>query len=121
MTFGLRPEARWHDGTPITPEDVIFSLEAQKKAHPQYAFYYKNVVKAEKTGEREVTFTFDVKGNRELPQIVGSAHGAAQAFLGQGNGANGEQRDVTKSTLEIPLGSGPYKIKSVDAGPLDHL
>ncbi|MCK5550837.1 MAG: ABC transporter substrate-binding protein, partial [Hyphomicrobiaceae bacterium] len=71
VTFGLRPEARFHDGKPVTPEDVIFSLEAQKKAHPRYAFYYKNVVKAEKTGEREVTFTFDVKGNRELPHIVG--------------------------------------------------
>ena len=50
---------------------VIFSLDALKKAHPMFARYYKNVVKAEKTGDREVTFTFDVKGNRELPAIVG--------------------------------------------------
>src|SRR5690606_33977303 len=71
VTFGINPSARFHDGTPITPEDVIFSLEAQKQAHPRMAFYYKNVVKAEKTGDNEVTFTFDSTGNRELPQIVG--------------------------------------------------
>ncbi len=115
VTFGLRPEARWHDGTPITPEDVVFSLEAQKKSHPQYAFYYKNVVKAEKTGEREVTFTFDVKGNRELPQIVGQLTVLPKHYW-EGTGANGEKRDLTKSTLEVPLGSGPYKIKQVDPG-----
>ena len=55
-TFQLREGARFHDGKPITPEDVIFSLEAIKKASPRYAFYYKNVIKAEKTGDRQVTF-----------------------------------------------------------------
>ena len=69
-TFKLRKEARFHDGTPITPEDVIFTMSAVKKAHPGYAFYYKNVEKVEKTGEREVTFRFNVKNNRELPLIV---------------------------------------------------
>jgi microcin C transport system substrate-binding protein len=115
VTFGLRPEARWHDGEPITPEDVIFSLEAQKKAHPRYAFYYKNVVKAEKTGEHEVTFTFDVKGNRELPQIVGQIMVLPKHFW-EGKGPDGQPRDITKTTMEIPLGSGAYKIKSFDAG-----
>jgi microcin C transport system substrate-binding protein len=114
-TFGLRPEARFHDGTPITPEDVIFSLEALKKAHPQYARYYKNVVKGEKTGEHEVTFTFDMKGNRELPQILGQLTVLPKHFW-EGKGPNGETRDLTKSTLEVPLGSGPYKIKSVSPG-----
>jgi microcin C transport system substrate-binding protein len=115
VTFGLRPEARWHDGTPITPEDVIFSLDGQKKAHPRYAFYYKNVVKAEKTGEHEVTFTFDVKGNRELPQIVGQLTVLPRHFW-EGNGPDGQPRDITKTTMEIPLGSGPYKVKSFDPG-----
>ncbi len=115
VTFGLRPEARWHDGRPITPEDVIFSLEAQKKAHPRYAFYYKNVVKAEKTGEHEVTFTFDVKGNRELPQIVGQLMVLPKHFW-EGNGPDGQPRDITKTTMEMPLGSGAYKIKSFDPG-----
>jgi microcin C transport system substrate-binding protein len=115
VTFGLRPEARWHDGKSITPEDVIFSLEAQKKAHPRNAFYYKNVVKAEKTGEHEVTFTFDSKGNRELPQIVGQLIVLPKHFW-EGKGPDGTQRDITKTTMEIPLGSGAYRIKGFDAG-----
>jgi microcin C transport system substrate-binding protein len=113
--FGLRPEARFHDGKPITPEDVIFSLDAIKKAHPMYARYYKNVVKAEKTGEHEVTFTFDVTGNRELPQILGQLTVFPKHFW-EATGRNGEQRDLAKSTLEVPLGSGPYKVKSFDTG-----
>jgi microcin C transport system substrate-binding protein len=114
-TFGLRPEARFHDGTPITPEDVIFSLEALKKAHPQYARYYKNVIKGEKTGEHEVTFTFDMKGNRELPNILGQLTILPKHYW-EAKGANGETRDLSKSTLEVPLGSGPYKIKGFEAG-----
>ncbi len=113
--FGLRPEARFHDGTPITPEDVIFSFDALKKAHPMYGRYYKNVVKAEKTGEHEVTFTFDIAGNRELPQILGQLTVFPKHFW-EAVGKNGEPRDLAKSTLEIPLGSGPYKIKTVDTG-----
>src|SRR5690606_33754912 len=114
-TFGLRPEARFHDGEPIKPEDVIFSLEALKKAHPHYNAYYRNVVRAEKTGDHEVTFTFDQKGNRELPQIVGQLPVLPKHFW-EATGANGQPRDLSRSTLEIPLGSGPYKIKSFDPG-----
>ena len=113
--FGLRPEARFHDGMPITPEDVIFSLDAIKKAHPMYARYYKNVVRAEKTGEHEVTFTFDLVGNRELPQILGQLTVFPKHFW-EATGRNGEPRDLAKSTLEVPLGSGPYKIKEFDTG-----
>ncbi|HWK37429.1 MAG TPA: extracellular solute-binding protein, partial [Hyphomicrobium sp.] len=115
VTFGINPKARFQDGTPITPEDVIFSFEGQKAAHPRSAFYYKNVIKAEKTGDNQVTFTFDVKGNRELPQIVGQLSVLPKAFW-EGVGANGEKRDITKSTLEIPVGSGAYRVKSFDAG-----
>ena len=114
-TFQLRPDARFHDGKPITPEDVIFSLEAIKKASPNYAFYYKNVTKAEKTGAHQVTFVFDVKGNRELPVIVGELPVLPKHFW-EGTAANGEPRDLGKSTLEVPVGSGPYRIKEVDAG-----
>lgn len=115
VTFGLRPEARFHDGKPITPEDVVFSLDALKSADPQHAQYYKNVVKAEKTGEHEVTFTFDVKGNRELPAIVGEMAVLPKHYW-QGKNAKGEPRDISKTTLEPPLGSGPYKIKSFEPG-----
>jgi microcin C transport system substrate-binding protein len=114
-TFGLRQGARFHDGKPITPEDVIFSLETLKKTHPQFGYYYKNVVKAEKTGEREVTFTFDQTGNRELPLIVGQLPVLPKHYW-EGKGENGEPRDLAKTTLEIPLGSGPYRIKSFEPG-----
>ena len=114
-TFQLRSGARFHDGKPITPEDVIFSLEALKKASPRYAAYYKNVIKAEKVGDRPVRFAFDVNGNRELPVIVGQLPVLPKHFW-EGTGSNGEPRDLAKSTLEVPLGSGPYRIKEVDAG-----
>jgi microcin C transport system substrate-binding protein len=114
-TFQLRSGARFHDGKPVTADDVIFSIDAIKKASPNYAFYYKNVVKAEKTGDNRVTFSFDVKGNRELPMIVGELPIVPKHFW-EGTGANGEARDLAKSSLEVPLGSGPYRIKEVDAG-----
>ncbi len=71
VTFKIRDGARFHDGKPVTVDDVIFSMEAVKAADDRRRFYYKNVMKGEKTGEGEVTFKFDVKGNRELPLIVG--------------------------------------------------
>lgn len=107
-TYTLRPEARFHDGAPITPEDIIYSLEAMKSANPQMALYYKNVVKAEKTGDHEVTFRFDVKGNRELPMILSELTVLSKAYW--------SKRDITKSTLDVPLGSGAYRIKSFEAG-----
>ena len=88
VTYRLRQEARWHDGRPVTAADVIFSFETLKANSPQYAFYYKNVAKAEETAAGEVTFTFSEAGNRELPHIVGqlrccrSTGGRAQARTG---------------------------------------
>lgn len=114
-TFQLRSGARFHDGKPITPDDVIFSLDAIKKASPRFAFYYKNVAAAERAGNNQVRFIFDVKGNRELPMIVGELPILPKHFWSSA-GANGEARDLSKSTLEIPLGSGPYRIREVDAG-----
>ena len=114
-TFGLRPEARFHDGKPITVDDVIFSLEALKKAHPHYNAYYRNVISVEKTGDNQVTFRFDQTGNRELPLIVGQLTVLPKHFW-EGKNANGETRDLSRGSLEIPLGSGPYRVKSVDPG-----
>ena len=114
-TFGLRPEARFHDGQPITPEDVIFTLEALKKANPRYALYYKNVVRAEQTGPREVRFVFDAPGNRELPQVVGGLAIMPKHYW-TGKDDKGEPRDLARGTMEVPLGAGPYRVASVDGG-----
>ena len=115
VTFKIRDEARWHDGTPITPDDVIYSLEVNKNANPRMGLYYKNVSRAEKTGDNEVTFYFDTKGNRELPMIMGQLTILPKHYW-TGKDAKGEQRDPMKTTLEPPLGSGPYRIKDVSPG-----
>ena len=114
-TFTLRQEARWHDGKPITPEDVVFSLTALKDANPQYAYYYQNVTSAEKTGEREVKFTFNTTGNRELPEIISQLTILPKHFW-EGTDADGNKRNLAESTLEVPLGSGPYRVKEVKPG-----
>jgi microcin C transport system substrate-binding protein len=80
-----------------------------------YSAYYSHVVKAEKVGEREVKFVFDAPGNRELPQIVGQLTVPAEALVG-GTDAQGRKRDVSATTLEMPLGSGPYRVKEFVAG-----
>jgi microcin C transport system substrate-binding protein len=115
VTFKLRDEARWHDGKPITPDDVIYSLDINKAANPRLALYYKNVVRAEATGPNEVTFSFDVKGNRELPMILGQLTVLPKHYW-TGKDAAGKERDPLKTTLEPPLGSGPYRIKQLSAG-----
>ncbi|HEX5245147.1 MAG TPA: extracellular solute-binding protein [Tepidisphaeraceae bacterium] len=115
VIYRLRKEARWHDGQPVTPEDVVYSLEVLKKYSPMYASYYRHVVKAEKTGEREVKFTFDSPGNRELPQIVGELVVLPKHYW-EGTDSQGHKRDISQTTLEPPLGSGPYRIKDFTAG-----
>ncbi len=115
VTFRLRAEAKWADGNTVTPEDVIFSFETAKKNVPQMEFYYRHVVNAEKTGEREITFTFDEPNNRELPQIVGQLTIVPKHWW-QGTGPNGQPRDITRTSLEPPIGSGPYKVASVTPG-----
>lgn len=115
VTFKLRAEAKFHDGSPITPEDVIWSMTELKKAHPAYNFYYKNVVSGEKTGDLEVTFKFSESGNRELPQIVGQLPVLSKAWW-TGKNDKGETRKLTETTLEAPLGNGAYKVASVKPG-----
>ena len=114
-TYRLRAEAKWHDGKPITPQDVIFSFNAFKKYSPQLAAYYRYVAKLEQTGDREVTFIFDAPGNRELPQIVGQLHVLPQHWW-EGTDKNGDKRDISATTLDPPLGSGPYRIKDFSPG-----
>jgi microcin C transport system substrate-binding protein len=115
VIYRLRPQARWHDGQPVTPDDVIFSFDAEKKYNPQLGAYYRHVTKAERTGEHEVTFTFDAPGNRELPQIVGQLTVFPKHWW-EGTDAAGKKRDIGATTLEPPLGSGPYRVKEFVAG-----
>jgi microcin C transport system substrate-binding protein len=115
VTFRLRPEAKWHDGEPITPEDVVWSFEKLVEVNPSQKFYYQHVTKAEVTGEREVTFTFDEKNNRELPHIVGQLIVLPKHWW-EGSDANGRKRDIASSTLEPPLGSGAYRVEGVVPG-----
>jgi microcin C transport system substrate-binding protein len=114
-TYRLRAEAKWHDGQPITAEDVIFSFNVAKQYSPREAAYYRHVAKVEKTGEREVTFTFDGPGNRELPQIVGQLTVLPKHWW-EGSDKNGQKRDISATTLEPPLGSGAYRVKEFTPG-----
>lgn len=115
VIYRLRAQAKWHDGKPVTPEDVIYSLEVLKKNHPFYSAYYRHVVSTEKIGDRDIKFTFDAPGNRELPQIVGELVVLPKHWW-EGSDAQGKRRDVTATTLEVPLGSGAYRIKEFVAG-----
>jgi len=115
VTYRLRAEAKWHDGKPVSPDDVIFSLDALKKYSPQFSAYYRHVVKAEKAGERDVKFTFDGPGNRELPQIVGQLTVLPKHWW-EGTDAAGNKRDIGSTTLEAPLGSASYRIKDFAPG-----
>jgi len=109
VAFTLRKEARWHDGQPVTVEDVIFSLNILKtKGHPSYRAYYANVERAEKIGERKVKFIFSGGANRELPLITGQLPILPKHYW--------EGRNFEKTTLDPPLGSGPYRVESFQQG-----
>jgi microcin C transport system substrate-binding protein len=111
VAFHLDPEARWHDGTPITVADVVFSLNALKsEGHPFYRFYYKNVASARKVAPRTVRFDFAGGPNRELPLIVGQMPVLAKHYW------TAEGRSFGDSTLEPPLGSGPYRVADHEPG-----
>ena len=109
VAFTLRPEARFHDGSPMTVEDVIWTFETLRtKGHPLYRSYYAQVAGVEKTGPRTVKFTFKGAENRELPVIVGQLPVLSRAYWAG--------RDFAKTTLEAPLGSGPYRVESLEPG-----
>jgi microcin C transport system substrate-binding protein len=115
VIYRLRQDARWQDGKPVTPDDVIFSIESLKKNSPFYGSYYRHVTKAEKSGERSIKFTFDSPGNRELPTIVGELPVLPKHYW-EGTDSQGRKRDISATTLEVPLGSGAYRIKEFAAG-----
>lgn len=115
VSYRLREGARWHDGRPITPEDVVWSFDVLKANSPFYSAYYQTVTKAEATGPREVTFTFAEAGNRELPQVLGQLRVLPKHWW-TGKDAQGKARDAAQTTLEIPLGSGPYRLARFEPG-----
>ena len=109
VRFLLRPEARWHDGTPITAADVAFSYEIlTTEGDPGYASRMAGVERVETTGDRDVTFHLADPDNRKLPLIVGGMPIVSQAYFAD--------RAFGETTLEPPLGSGPYRVGKVDAG-----
>lgn len=111
VRFSLRPEAKWEDGTAVTVDDVIWTFETlMKEGQPFYRSYYAQVAKVEKIDTRTVQFTFKTPGNRELPLIMGDMPVLPKAYWTQ------KGRDFSKTTLEIPMGSGPYRIKKVESG-----
>jgi microcin C transport system substrate-binding protein len=109
IIFNLRESARWHDGKSVTADDVVFSFNVLKeKGQPFYRYYFGNVTKAEVLGPHQVKFTFVDGNNRELPVIMGQLPVLPKHYW--------EGRQFEEPSLEIPLGSGPYKVKSFEAG-----
>ena len=108
VEFTLRPEARFSDGSPVTIEDVMWSYETLgTSGHPRYRNTWSKVEKMEQTGERSVRFTFNIK-DRELPLLMGM-----RPIL---NKAQWEGKDFADSSLDVPLGTGPYVVDSFEPG-----
>ena len=109
VKFTLRQQARWHDGRPVTAEDVAFTFDTLvTKGIPFYRSFYADVSAVEVLDERAVKFSFAGGVNPELPLIIGQMRVLPKHYW--------EGRDFEETTLEPPLGSGPYKIEAVDPG-----
>ena len=110
VEFTLNPKARWHDGKPVTVADVIFSLNILRtQGRPFYRYYFRDIVRVEKTGPRSVKFIFRGGTNRELPLIVaGDLNILPKHYWAK--------RDFAKYSLEPPLGSGPYRMGKLSPG-----
>ncbi len=115
VEYRLNPDAKWHDGEPVSAEDVVWSFEKAIELDPQRKFYFQNVTGTEIVSDRVIRFNFDSTGNRELPKIMGQLDILPKHWW-EGTNDEGEKRDISKSTLEPPLGSGPYRIKDFSAG-----
>lgn len=111
VTFNLRPQAKWHDGKPVTADDVVWSFRTLlEHGSPFFRSYYAQIADVTAESERRVKFTFKKPENRELPLIVGDLPILPKHFW------TAQGRDFSKTTLEAPLGSGPYRITKIEAG-----
>src|ERR1051325_7184532 len=109
VLYTLRKEARFHDGSPMTPTDLVWTFDTlRQKGHPMYRSYYGDVTKVEQEGERGVRSYFKSAENLELPQILGQMPVLSKKYWAE--------RDFSKTTLDAPVGSGPYKVESLDPG-----
>lgn len=111
VEFKLREEARWHDGTPVTADDIVFSHGIiTEKGHPYYQSYWGSIVEAIKLDDLNVRFNFEEaeEQNRELPLIAGQMPIFQQAYWAD--------KEFDVPTLDVPVSSGPYKIVDVDPG-----
>ena len=109
VTFTLRDEAKWHDGKKITSDDVVWTFNTlMEKGHPFYKYYYGDVSEVIKITENKVKFEFSTNTNKELVLIVGQLPVLPKHYW--------ENKNFEETTLDVPIGSGPYKIKSFDAG-----
>ena len=110
ITFYLNANATFHDGSPITRDDVLFSLETfQTKGTPNQKKTYGKVIKTELIGNDGIKMIFENNEDKELPLIIaGFLPIIPKKFY--------ENLDVTKTFLDIPLGSGPYQVESLDPG-----
>ncbi len=109
INFRLRKIARWPDGKRITADDVVFTFNKLiSDGHPSYKMIYRDVKEVKKINDAEVQFIFKTNQNRDLPMLVASLKILPKHYF--------EKVDFSKTTLEAPLGSGPYKIKEVKAG-----
>ena len=109
VTFTLRDEATWHDGKKITSDDVVWTFNTlMEKGHPFYKYYYGDVSEVIKITENKVKFEFSTNTNKELVLIVGQLPVLPKHYW--------ENKNFEETTLDVPIGSGPYKVKSFDAG-----
>ena len=110
ITFYINPKAKFHDGSPITREDVLFSLETfQNKGTPNQKKTYGKVINTELVDQNGIKMIFVNNEDKELPLIIAG-------FLPIVPKKYYENIDVTKTFLDIPLGSGPYTIESLEPG-----
>ena len=114
-TFKINAKAKWQDGQPVTPQDVKWSFEELVKVNPDRQQYYQDVSKVEVTAPDQETFFFSSSNNHKQPNNHRQNPVLPQHWW-EGKDASGKQRDIGASTLELPMGSGPYKMASFSAG-----